>query len=183
MSQFGYKIRNKSGIYFITFAVVEWIDVFTRKEYQEIIIDSLKYCQRTKGLIIYAWCLMTNHIHLIITAKNSDLSEILRDFKKFTSVTIIKAIERNYKESRKDWMIKIFKKVETKNSKNVNFQFWRQENQPKELYSEKFTQEKLDYLHNNPVESGLVETAEDYLLSSAKNYCLNEKGLIDIDFL
>ena len=183
MSQFGYKIRNKSGIYFITFAVVEWIDVFTRKEYQEIIIDSLKYCQKAKGLIIYAWCLMTNHIHLIITAKNSDLSEILRDFKKFTSVTIIKAIERNSKESRKDWMIKIFKKVGTKNSKNVNFQFWRQENQPKELYSEKFIQEKLDYLHNNPVESGLVEKAEDYLLSSAKNYYLNEKGLIDIDFL
>ncbi len=69
---------------------------------------------------------MTNHIHLIITAKGSDLSEILRYFKKFTSVRIIKAIERNCKESRKDWMIKIFKEVGTKNSKNVNFQFWKQ---------------------------------------------------------
>ncbi len=80
-------------------------------------------------------------------------------------------------------MIKIFKEVGTKNSKNVDFQFWRQENQSRELYSEKFSQEKLDYHHNNPVESGPVEKAEDYLLSSTKNYYLNEKVLIDIDYL
>ncbi|MCP3660784.1 MAG: transposase [Bacteroidetes bacterium] len=183
MSEFGYKIRNKEGIYFITFAVVEWIDVFSRRDYQDIIIDSLKFCQKEKGLIIYAWCLMTNHVHLIIAAKDSDLSEILRDFKKFTSITIIKAIESNTKESRKNWMLKIFKEAGTKNSKNVNFQFWRQENHPKELYSEKFMNEKLDYIHNNPVETGIVDSPENYLLSSAKNYLLNEEGLIDIDYL
>ncbi len=99
ISEFGYKIRNKAGIYFITFAVVKWIDIFTRKEYQKIIIDSLKYCQKQKRLIIYAWCLMSNHIHLIISAKNNDLSDILRDFKKYTSKKIITNIIKNPKES------------------------------------------------------------------------------------
>jgi REP-associated tyrosine transposase len=183
MSQYGYKIRNKEGIYFITFAVVEWIDVFTRREYQSIIINSLKFCQKEKGLIIYAWCLMSNHIHLIISAKHNNLSDILRDFKKYTSKELITGIINNIKESRKEWMINIFLKEGNDNSRNKHYQLWRQENHPKELITEKFIKEKLDYLHNNPIASGLVEKAEDYLLSSAKNYYLNETGLIKVEIL
>jgi putative transposase len=92
MSLGGYKIRNKKGIHFITFAVVEWIDVFTRKEYKDILIESLKHCQKERGLQIYSWCVMSNHVHLVISTKQNDTSEILRGFKKFTSKEIIKAI-------------------------------------------------------------------------------------------
>ncbi|MBD0289369.1 MAG: transposase, partial [Flavisolibacter sp.] len=76
MRESGYKIRNKEGIPFITFAVVGWIDVFTRKEYRDIVLDSLRYCQREKGLIL---CLMSNHVHLVAAAKDANLSEVLRD--------------------------------------------------------------------------------------------------------
>jgi REP element-mobilizing transposase RayT len=85
MTDGGYKIRNKKEIHFVTFAVVEWVDVFTRKEYRDIIMESLKFCQKEKGLLLHGWCIMSNHIHLIASAKNENLSEILRDFKKFTS--------------------------------------------------------------------------------------------------
>ncbi len=79
-----YKFNNPTGIYFISIATVEWIDVFTRKEYIEIVLESIKYCQKEKGLIIYAWCIMSNHVHLIISAMEGFvLSEIVRDFKKF----------------------------------------------------------------------------------------------------
>ncbi len=183
MSEHGYKIRNQEGIYFITFAVVEWIDVFTRKKYQEVIIDSLQFCQNDKGLIIYGWCLMTNHIHIIISSSKNDLSSILRDFKKHTSKKLIHAIIDNTTESRKKWMLDIFQKEGKKNSRNQIYQFWRQENQPKEIITEKFGIQKLEYVHNNPVESGLVDKPEDYLLSSAKDYILNEKGLIEVEFL
>ena len=81
MSQRGYKIRNKEGIHFITFAVVEWVDVFTRKEYRDIVLDSIRYCQAEKGLALHSWCLMSNHLHLVVSAKNENLSDILRDFK------------------------------------------------------------------------------------------------------
>jgi putative transposase len=100
MSEGGYKIRNQAAIHFITFAVVGWIDVFTRKDYRDILLDSIRFCQRDKGLEVYSWCIMSNHVHLIVSARNNNLSDVLRDFKKFTSKKIITAIEANTKESR-----------------------------------------------------------------------------------
>jgi REP element-mobilizing transposase RayT len=180
----GYKIRNQAEVHFISFAVVEWIDVFTRKEYRDIVIESIRFCQEEKGLLLHGWCIMSNHVHLIASAKNHDLSDILRDFKKFTSKKIITAIKENIQESRKDWMLTIFKEQGTSNSRNRNYQFWRQDNQPKELYAPEFTVQKLNYIHNNPVEAGLVEKPEDYLYSSARNYKYgNSSGLLPVVFL
>lgn len=139
MSEGGYKIRDKEGIHFVTFAVVEWVDVFTRKEYKEILVESLRYCQRARGLVIYCWCIISNHVHLVVSAKQSDTSDILRDFKKFTSKSIVKAIADHPGESRKDWMLEIFSKAGKANSRNKDYQFWRQDNQPKELFSSSFT--------------------------------------------
>jgi len=184
MSDGGYKIRDKEGIHFVTFAVVEWVDVFTRKEYRDIVLDSIRYCQKEKGLILYAWCLMSNHVHLVVSAVNNDTSDILRDFKKFASKQIIKAIEENPVESRKEWMLKIFKEAGEQNSRNKYFQFWRQDNQPKELYSERFTSQKLTYIHNNPVEAGIVDKAEEYLYSSARDYYNGKNfGLLTLELL
>lgn len=183
MEASGYKIRNQGGIHFITFAVVEWVDVFSRKEYQEIVIESLRYCQREKGLVIYAWCLMSNHMHLIVSAKEENLGDILRDFKKFTSRTILNEVIQNKRESRKKWLLDIFRRQGLKSSRNKVYQLWCHDNHPKELFSERFTEQKLHYIHNNPVAAGLVEKAEDYLLSSAKNYHLGEKSLINVAFI
>lgn len=179
----GYKIRNPNGIYFLTFAVVEWVDVFTRKEYADMVIESLKYCQQEKGLILYGYCLMHNHLHLIASsADEANLSDILRDFKKFTSKQIIKAIEENPKESRKNWMLWVFKNAGANNSKNKNYQFWRQDNQPKELETNAFKDQKLGYIHNNPVEAGIVLAPEHYVYSSAVNYAGGE-GLLKVEYL
>jgi REP element-mobilizing transposase RayT len=181
MSDNGYKIRNKKEIHFITFSVVEWVDVFTRRGYRDITVDSLKFCQKEKGLLLHGWCIMSNHMHLLASSANYDLSGILCDFKKFTSKKIIEAIINNDHESRKEWMIRIFSEAGKRNSRNTDYQFWRQDNQPKECYSSEFTIQKLNYIHNNPVETGLVEKAEDYLYSSARNYIYgNDSGLLGI---
>ena len=179
----GYKIRSQNAVHFITFAVVEWIDVFTRKEYKDIVIESLKHCQDQKGLNIHAWVMMSNHVHFILSAKEGfKLSFILRDFKKFTSSEITKAIESNINESRKDWMLKIFKTAGSVNVRNTSYQFWRQDNKPVELDTIKMIDQRLEYLHNNPVEAGIVDRAEDYLYSSARDYA-GIKGLLEIEFL
>jgi len=81
----GYKIRNQEAIHFITFSVAEGVDVFTRKDYRDIVLNSLKFCQPKKGLLLHCWCIMSNHLHLIISAKDKNLSDVLRDFKKYTS--------------------------------------------------------------------------------------------------
>ncbi len=168
-----YKFHNPDGIYFVSFAVQDWVDVFTRNEYKNILIENLDYCQQNKGLEIFAWCIMTNHVHLIIRAKeNYSLSDILRDFKKFTSKEIINAIKENPQESRKEWL---FKQIKTKEG----YRFWRAENKPIELWSNAVINQKLDYIHKNPVEEGLVFKAEHYPYSSAADYA-GEKGILDI---
>ena len=183
MSSGGYRIWNKEGIHFVTFAVIEWVDVFTRREYKDIVINSLKHCQEEKGLVLYSWCLMSNHLHLIIYAEKHSISDILRDFKKYTSKQIIKTIREHEHESRKDWMLDIFNKAGEANSRNESYQFWRQDNQPKECYSEHFTNQKLEYIHRNPVEAGLVDKAEEYLYSSARDYYDTGRGLLRVELL
>lgn len=184
MSDRGYLIRNQQAVHFITFAVVQWIDIFTRKVYVDIVIESFKYCQQNKGLKVHAWCLMSNHIHLIISAEEPNkLSDILRDFKKFTSVKILEELNYSKIESRKNWMLWIFKKAGENNSRNKEFQFWQQDNHPIELDDIKILDSKMDYLHQNPVRSGQVREEKDYLHSSGIDYYGDESGLIKIDFL
>src|SRR5690606_24036952 len=88
-----YKIREQDKPYFITMTTVGWIDVFTRLNQKLAIVESLKYCQQHKGLIIYAWCLMPSHLHAIVQVSNGGkLTDVLRDFKKFTSKRIVQLI-------------------------------------------------------------------------------------------
>lgn len=184
MSDNGYQIRNQNAIHFVTFSVVEWVDVFTRSVYADIIIDSLKFCQQKKGLNIHAWCLMSNHIHLIISAKEPyKLSDILRDFKKYTSISIIKTILENNKESRRNWILWIFKKAGELNKRNENYQFWQQENHPIECSTLDILESKLRYLHENPVRAGIVRNEWEYVFSSGIDYYSKEKGLLMIDYL
>jgi putative transposase len=84
MSGDKYLISDKAGCYFVTFTVIHWIDIFSRREYRDIVVDSLNYCIDQKGLVVYAWVIMSNHIHLVITTKsdNGNISDIIRDFKK-----------------------------------------------------------------------------------------------------
>ena len=127
---------------------------------------------------------MSNHLHLVVSAKNHNLSDVLRDLKKFTSKQIMAAIMNNSKESRKEWMMEIFRKEGQKNSRNSIFQFWWQDNQPQELYSPAFIFQKMNYIHNNAVEAGIVEKPGDYLYRSAKDYAMTKKcGLLDLVFL
>ena len=184
MSERGFQIRDQFAVHFITCSVVEWVDVFTRKMYADILIDSLKFCQQNKGLVIHAWCIMSNHIHLIISTNGiTQLSDVIRDFKKFSSSAIINAIRDNSHESRKNWMLWIFKKAGERNKRNKTYQFWQQNNHPVECSTREILQSRMIYLHENPVRAGLVRFEQDYLYSSGIDYYLNERSLIDIIYL
>jgi putative transposase len=177
-----YRIKDEEAMYYLTFATVEWLDVFTRKRYKDIVIDSLRYCQQEKGLELYSWVLMSNHMHMIVKAKEGyKLSGIIRDFKKFTAQRIIKAIQEE-SESRRGWLLAEMLKAGQQNSKKQTFQLWRNDNHPIELSSNEVINQKADYIHNNPVAEGIVERAGYYLYSSAKNF-EGEEGLLIIDVL
>ena len=174
-----YKFHNPEGLYFVSFAVVQWLDVFTRNEYKDILLDSLSYCQKEKGMEIIAWCIMTNHVHLVFrSVKGQKPESILGDFKRFTSKQLVKAIQENSRESRKENLLRVFKEEAAKSSNVNRFQFWRHDNKPIELWSNKVINEKINYVHQNPVEEGLVFRAQEYKYSSAIDYA-GEKGLLD----
>ena len=103
------KNRITKELYFVTDTVVYWVDIFTRPKYKHILLESLRYCQKEKGFTIYAWALMSNHPHAIVSAdKEIGVSDIWLDFKKFTSKKILAALEYDTEESRREWMLNRF---------------------------------------------------------------------------
>ncbi|WP_347841440.1 transposase [uncultured Draconibacterium sp.] len=140
-----YKFHNPDGVYFVSFAVVNWLDVFIRKEYKNIILDSLRFCQKNKGMEIFAWCIMTSHMHLVFRSDKGEVKpeQLLGDFKRFTSNAIIKAIKKNPQESRKEFLLEQFQKAGAIASNVSKNQFWRHDNKPIELWSNKVIDEKL----------------------------------------
>ena len=191
MAQAGYKIRDQQQVHFITCTVVQWVDIFTRSVYADLVIESLNFCIRDKGLCVHAWVLMPNHpdksgqvIHAILSARQGYiLSDILRDFKKFIAGKILKELEKSAIESRKSWMLWLFKSAGTQNSRNENYQFRQQDNHPTELNNPTIKLQRMNYLHQNPVRAGLVWEPWEYRYSSACDYMDDKKGLVEIDFI
>ncbi|MDX2049328.1 MAG: transposase, partial [Chitinophagaceae bacterium] len=165
----GYKIRNQAATHFLTFQIVGWIDIFSRQRYRDIIIDSFKFCRDNKKLQHGAFVIMSNHIHVIWTAGNNNLSDVVRDFKTFTSKAITAAI-KDEPESRREWLLYMFNFYANRTNSNEYFKVWTNDNHPEEIYSEKFMNIKLNYIHDNPVRAGLVIDPVHYLYSSAANY-------------
>jgi REP element-mobilizing transposase RayT len=174
-----YKFHDNDKLYFISFATVYWIDVFVREEYNQIMIESWKHCQKNKGLEIYGWSIMPSHIHMIIGSKKNKLEDIVRDMKRHTSLELRTAIKNNNLESRKEWMIWMMERAGKKNGNNNNWQFWQQHNKPIEIKHQEMFDKTLEYIHLNPVMAGFVIKSEDWKYSSARDFC-GLKGLIDL---
>lgn len=165
-----YKVYNNDNAYFVTMTVVEWADIFTRPNHKNTIVEALKFCQKNKGLQIYAWVLMSNHLHMLCRGSQThNLADIIRDFKKFTSQQIIKAIKEE-PESRRDWLLQLFSNACAHLSRKQNYKVWQDGYHAIETTSNKFIYQKLNYIHQNPVEACVVASPEEYLYSSARNY-------------
>ena len=177
-----YKFHNKGGLYFVSFATVYWLDIFVRELYLTTIIESLDYCRKNKGLEIYCWCIMSSHIHLIIRAKENNPELVLGKFKEFTSKQLNKLIAENPQESRSEWLLWMMKRAASKTGNVSNSQLWQHHNQPIEIWSQEVIEQKRDYIHNNPVVSGLVTEPHHWKYSSAIDYA-GGKGQLEIDFL
>lgn len=142
------KANIPSATYFITLTVVGWIDVFTRKEYADEIVKNLKFCQEKKDLEIFAYVIMPSHIHLVCRRNKGLLSELLRDFKSFMAKQLLKLIAENPQESRREWLMYMFKFFANRHAQNSEFMFWQKTNHPTELFSADIIEQKVDYIHN-----------------------------------
>jgi len=176
-----YQIQDQEMPYFLTFQIVGWADVFSRKSYRDFILENLTYCREKKGLYLYGYVIMSNHVHLVVQQKDGKLSDWVRDFKKFTSKNLMKAIFDNPEESRKEWLRMIFAFHAKANKRSGDLQFWTHDNHAVELYRPKMVASRMKYIHENPVRAGIVDQPEDYLYSSARNYA-GMSGLIEVDY-
>lgn len=169
---------KKNSSYYLTLTVVGWIDVFTRKSHKDALIESLRFCIKNKGLNVYAFCLMSNHLHMIVNCNEPfQLSDVIRDFKRHIVKKIIHQII-NEPESRRGWMLRQFEEEGDKNARNKTYKFWKTGNHAIELFSEEFVWQKINYIHNNPVKANFVKNPQDWIYSSASNYYCGE-GILD----
>ncbi|MFO7890465.1 MAG: transposase [bacterium] len=173
-----YKIYSETtSYYYSTASITAWLPIFQNECYFKIIIDSFKYCQEHKGLYLLGYVIMPTHLHIITSNNDStSLSEIMRDFKNYTSKEIRKQLE--YDELFA--FLNIFKKA-AKNLPKQQYKVWQVDYHPIALTSEKWFNQKINYLHNNPVRKGFVELPECWKYSSARNWFNNDDSIIRIN--
>lgn len=153
--------------HFVTFAVVGWIDVFTRADYAEFLLKSFAHCRDNKGLELHEFVIMPNHVHLIASSAKDGLGSILRDLKTYTSKELVRMIATNPKESRREWMLRMFREHGEANPQNTHHQFWQQENHPIVLDTPRKFAECTRYVRENPLRARLVTDEAAYRWGSA----------------
>jgi REP element-mobilizing transposase RayT len=161
----------KGGYFFVTMSVMGWIDVFSRADYCDILEENLNFCINNKGLKVYCYCIMTNHVHLIASAEKGLLSDLLRDYKSYTAKVIIKEILENPQESRKEWLEYMFKFFAKPYNYAGDYHFWQYGNHSIVLDTAEIIEQKVDYIHQNPVRARMVNEAQNYIFSSANPFC------------
>ncbi len=174
-----YTIDSDQGIYFCTDTIISFAYVFVEIEFFEIIIDSLEYCQKEKGLKLIAYVIMPNHVHTVLGANNGNISGILRDYKQYTS----RKVTEICRERGKSQLLSLFKSAAIHAGRGNEFKVWQSGSHPQLMdYDEKLLQ-KIEYIHNNPVRKGFVEDPEHWTYSSARNYITNDDSIIEIQKL
>jgi len=170
MSGDRYQISDQSGIYYCTFTIIHWIDLLTRPSYKNIIVDSLNYCIENKGLELYSWVIMSNHMHIVAkTNGNLKFSNFLRDFKKFVSKAMIQEILRT-NESRKEWLLDKFSFEARRTKRAENYKIWQDSNHAILIDNDTDIWQKINYIHNNPVKAEIVDNPSHYIFSSSRDY-------------
>lgn len=166
-----YKVIDSTIPTFITPTIVDWVDLFTRPVYTEILDNSLNFCIKNKGLKVHAYVYMTNHLHLIVSSEDEELQNIVRDFKKHTNKEFIKAVN-DVGESRREWLLNKFSYEAKRSKRAAKYKIWQDGFHPVILENAKMIEQRLKYIHENPINAGFVYHERDWVNSS---YCMYEE--------
>ena len=169
------KINDPEGIYFTTSSSIEWIPIFTSISYFDIMIQSMRYCQKEKNLKIYAYVILENHFHMI--CQSTDLSKTMQSLKRHTSSSILRQLEYD----QKDWILNLMKFYKKQHKRDSQHQLWQEGFHPKQIVSDDMFRQKVEYIHYNPVKRGYVELSEHWLYSSAGIIISGKTGPIAIE--
>jgi len=174
MGRSRYKVYEPNYPHFITATILHWIPIFTRQESVEILLKSLRYLQKTDDLKIYAYVILENHLHLIVSSK--DIAKSMKHFKSFTAKEILKLLQKENVTTILEQLAFYKKEHKTKST----YQFWQEGIQPKLIVDNKMMIDRINYIHNNPIKRGYVDEAWHWRYSSARDY-EGMDGLIDVE--
>jgi len=170
-----YRIVESDGIYFLTATVNEWIPVFIGRDFCDIIIAALRFCRAHKGLRIYAYVVMENHMHLVGEAP--DLGRVMQDFKRHTAKEVVRLAE----SQKKEWLLNQLAYWKKRYKKESAYQVWQEGTHPQLIQGDEMLSQKIAYVHENPVRRGYVDAPEHWRYSSARNYILEDHSVLEVD--
>lgn len=172
MTRSRYKIIENDCPHFCTATLVEWLPLFSKPWIVKILLDSFQFLQKEKRWILYAWVIMENHLHLVVSSAH--LSKELGDFKSYTARIIIDHCKKNYPS-----ILKQLGQAKQAFKTDRDYQFWQEGSHPQQIQNSEMMRQKIEYIHFNPVRRGYVDVPEDWRYSSARNYA-GKEGLIDV---
>lgn len=165
MSKTRYKILPGDLLpYFITTSTINWIPLFSNPDIAHIVIESLGFLCKKEKFVLFAYVLMENHLHLI--AADPQLSQQIAYFKSYTARKSIDTFLANGNQ----FMLEQLRRNKLAHRYDRTYQFWQQGYYPQRLQTEAMFQQKLDYIHFNPVRRGYIDKPEHWRYSSARNY-------------
>ena len=170
-----FRIITDEGTIFITSTIVEWLPVFTSKPYFDILIESLAFCRQHKALKLYAFVILDNHFHCILSSPN--LQACITDLKRYTARRILDQLRAD----RKEWLLNQFAFFKKRHKNRSTYQVWQEGYHPQWIISEEMLINKIEYIHNNPVKRGLVSLPEHWLYSSARSLVHGKPSVVELD--
>jgi REP element-mobilizing transposase RayT len=173
MTRTRYRIWDQTKPHFITCTISAWLPIFTRPDTVQIVLDCWKFLQAHDRLTLYGYVILENHLHLI--ASGADLSAELQSFKSFTARRIIDLLESQGVRM----LLKQLELHKARHKTQSRYQLWEEGSHPQLIANEEMMRQKLQYMHNNPIERGYVDDPVHWRYSSARNYA-GQPGLIDV---
>ncbi|MDR9416677.1 MAG: transposase [Gracilimonas sp.] len=174
MGRSRYKILDDRYPYFITSSIVEHYNILKFPNFRDIIINGLNFLTKERDIEINAYVIMHDHFHLI--AKGEDLGIHMARFKSYTARRILDALDERH---LKEWLEK-FRAAKRSHKKDREHQLWMEGIHPKQIMSHKMMEQKINYIHHNPVKAGLVEKGSDWKFSSWGDYNGDSTGLVEV---
>jgi putative transposase len=170
------RIHAEAAVYYLTYSIVEWLPVFVSQSSCQIVTDSLAFCHREKDLRINAYVIMPTHLHLIVFDADLDSERLMRslaDFRKYTGRQLsdycIQHGPKCFGDTLRDQA-----------TADRERRFWQPSRHSEAIQEERFWQQKLDYLHDNPYRKGLVRSANHWRFSSAAWYLSDGDRAVDV---
>jgi putative transposase len=173
MARTRYKIFENEYPYFVTETIIRWFPFFANPEVVKNILDSLEFMQKERRITLYAYVIMENHMHMVLSSER--LSGELGDFKSFTARKIIDYYQRNGMEK----ILQSLSEGKAPHKTDRKFQFWQEGSHPQQMRTREIMYQKIEYIHFNPVRRGYVDNPVHWRYSSSRNY-ENGSGIISV---